>query len=221
MSRYSKSRAHPRSRGENLAGAGLALGFTGSSPLTRGKPATWAALRGRVGLIPAHAGKTLEAASPRSCQGAHPRSRGENPGLLPGRDRRRRLIPAHAGKTGSGSRGSQPRWAHPRSRGENAFEAALDALGAGSSPLTRGKLASGSSRREKVGAHPRSRGENPAHLSKPARPGGSSPLTRGKLVVAVLVAMTGGLIPAHAGKTCARSGESVGRAAHPRSRGEN
>ena len=51
----------------------------GSSPLTRGKPRRGRDTVEQRGLIPAHAGKTLEAASPRSCQGAHPRSRGENP----------------------------------------------------------------------------------------------------------------------------------------------
>ena len=50
---------------------------------------------------------------------------------------------------------------------------------------------------------------------------GSSPLTRGKRGDAASVAMIQRLIPAHAGKTPTRSGQSAQSAAHPRSRGEN
>ena len=111
--------AHPRSRGENGERRGASMSIGGSSPLTRGKPATTRPeLRGGR-LIPAHAGKT--ASQPReSCSlAAHPRSRGENGerrgasmsiggsspltrGKRGGRRRLRRqvrLIPAHAGKT--------------------------------------------------------------------------------------------------------------------------
>ena len=111
--------AHPRSRGENDILNATGFRLTGSSPLTRGKPA-----RGRVTfrsgrLIPAHAGKTGLCDTPVVSHRAHPRSRGENsappPRLSPstgsspltrgkrgGRHRhvcRWRLIPAHAGKT--------------------------------------------------------------------------------------------------------------------------
>ena len=50
---------------------------------------------------------------------------------------------------------------------------------------------------------------------------GSSPLTRGKRRWFPPGRNTGGLIPAHAGKTASASGRSVSPAAHPRSRGEN
>ena len=72
-----------------------------------------------VGLIPAHAGKTLQRSARHDHQRAHPRSRGENgPVLIPrqatpgsspltrgklddgqAHQARARLIPAHAGKT--------------------------------------------------------------------------------------------------------------------------
>ena len=52
------TRAHPRSRGENFNQAILDLGFTGSSPLTRGKRPDRAQEVPGGGLIPAHAGKT-------------------------------------------------------------------------------------------------------------------------------------------------------------------
>ena len=51
--------AHPRSRGENRGHTPPACPLAGSSPLTRGKLNRTVGMRGRVGLIPAHAGKTL------------------------------------------------------------------------------------------------------------------------------------------------------------------
>ena len=74
------SRAHPRSRGENIRPRLVVWENVGSSPLTRGKPSSSPALMLRLGLIPAHAGKTTTAPSPRYPTWAHPRSRGENPG---------------------------------------------------------------------------------------------------------------------------------------------
>ena len=51
-------RAHPRSRGENLALRCSAGTRGGSSPLTRGKPEIGERELSSPGLIPAHAGKT-------------------------------------------------------------------------------------------------------------------------------------------------------------------
>ena len=151
---------------------------------------------------------------------AHPRSRGENPrpairtatrpgsspltrgkpGEYPARRGRGRLIPAHAGKTVSLTALTASRTAHPRSRGENTTGG--DALAAlrGSSPLTRGK-----------------------HMPAPFmyRDPGSSPLTRGKRVFDEALLEEGGLIPAHAGKTCPLLFSLSVSRAHPRSRGEN
>ena len=192
--------AHPRSRGENVIGQLLSAVGEGSSPLTRGKPdASWPPCHRRR-LIPAHAGKTSAVHSLFSASQAHPRSRGENhpirrggprhrgsspltrgkPGLLPGRDRRRRLIPAHAGKTRSGQDRSCRPEAHPRSRGENRDHKRQYCAHHGSSPLTRGKpcwsvnvmvgtglipahagkTGARAGQRSWKTAHPRSRGEN-------------------------------------------------------------
>ena len=71
-------RAHPRSRGENTQVGMEPPGGAGSSPLTRGKHQVRRRLRDRLGLIPAHAGKTRTARARPSSAGAHPRSRGEN-----------------------------------------------------------------------------------------------------------------------------------------------
>ena len=153
-----------------------------------------------IGLIPAHAGKTVGLDGVYRALSAHPRSRGENPtgsaapptvrgsspltrgklADLPGSDRTLRLIPAHAGKTSR-----RP----PRVPGHRA--------------------------------HPRSRGENVDHQRETAAAWGSSPLTRGKLVGVIAHEHIQGLIPAHAGKTGRHAYSPPNTGAHPRSRGEN
>ena len=70
--------AHPRSRGENTSIRRSRRADTGSSPLTRGKLVGETPTGPAVGLIPAHAGKTLSSGSMRISIWAHPRSRGEN-----------------------------------------------------------------------------------------------------------------------------------------------
>ena len=151
--------AHPRSRGENEVDSLLGVQPYGSSPLTRGKLRSAATARMSAGLIPAHAGKTLNDASSELSPAAHPRSRGENKlaplnadlplgssPLTRGKRHTERqhtlrvgLIPAHAGKTPPerGRRGLQT--AHPRSRGENRHPPVRSYVCVGSSPLTRGK----------------------------------------------------------------------------------
>ena len=70
-------------------------------------------------------------------------------------------------------------------------------------------------------AHPRSRGENPLTVAVMVAMPGSSPLTRGKLCRTLERVSDGGLIPAHAGKTCRTFSTCSSLPAHPRSRGEN
>ena len=131
--------------------------------------------------------------------------------------------------------------AHPRSRGENAVTINGELVSLGSSPLTRGKRCTGTSPHSAmrlipahagktgsrprglglVRAHPRSRGENDSLHHTLAFRSGSSPLTRGKPGLIINDLNTGGLIPAHAGKTsCVASHQGTSQA-HPRSRGEN
>ena len=233
----------------------------GSSPLTRGKRVRQPDQRSRLGLIPAHAGKTLIISATSSMQRAHPRSRGENSRisrswrsvmgsspLTRGKrmdrradTRREGLIPAHAGKTGLPGGVSKNTGAHPRSRGENGAAAGEVSARRGSSPLTRGKLTFPISCKGGGGlipahagkttpcpapstwawAHPRSRGENNAPLEMAIFQRGSSPLTRGKPRACHAVLAPSGLIPAHAGKTYSSMVLWKLLRAHPRSRGEN
>ena len=153
------SRAHPRSRGENVGWTVIPIGGSGSSPLTRGKPFGSPGMGTPQRLIPAHAGKTGFKAGDDIASGAHPRSRGENPvprrtttrtrgsspltrgkRCPPGSARGRSgLIPAHAGKTKAPPPETITTAAHPRSRGENVDDLGDAVPDCGSSPLTRGK----------------------------------------------------------------------------------
>ena len=60
-----------------MAGA-VNVPAVGSSPLTRGAPATYSATMVITWLIPAHAGSTNVSYVRSACVGAHPRSRGEH-----------------------------------------------------------------------------------------------------------------------------------------------
>ena len=90
-------------------------------------------------LIPAHAGKTVNADRERVAGQAHPRSRGENAARAITQMQAAWLIPAHAGKTLSFSFVEVRGAAHPRSRGENSPRNSPTPTNSGSSPLTRGK----------------------------------------------------------------------------------
>ena len=194
------SRDHPRSRGENIPFVPTQEQIEGSSPLTRGKRGLGGSAPPALGIIPAHAGKTLVRASPRQSPEDHPRSRGENfiaktrPFVHPGSSPLTRgkltarlkgcahagIIPAHAGKTSSGP--------HPRTA---------------------------------PGDHPRSRGENCCEARPAEAELGSSPLTRGKRCGHCRQGRDRGIIPAHAGKTTRRCSRLSMPRDHPRSRGEN
>ena len=156
---HDRGPAHPRSRGENRPRTGIRAARPGSSPLTRGKPGGRASHLGKVGLIPAHAGKTWTCRGTAWASRAHPRSRGENwayacnRGNVLGSSPLTRgkhagwvarlvnggLIPAHAGKTSCSTITSTGSRAHPRSRGENFSTLVRVRVSKGSSPLTRGK----------------------------------------------------------------------------------
>ena len=172
----------------------------GSSPLTRGKLLGAGVEDTEIGLIPAHAGKTLHSPTTEWRWRAHPRSRGENVAFIPIRRHRPGSSPLTRGKrTHSVQVGSQ----------------------SGLIPAHAGKTATPADVYCVSQAHPRSRGENALSPRFPVSTPGSSPLTRGKRTHSVQVGSQSGLIPAHAGKT--RCGAlAPGRwGAHPRSRGEN
>ena len=177
--------AHPRSRGENESGSAVSESMLGSSPLTRGKPASVLRTTCLRGLIPAHAGKTRRAGMRASPSGAHPRSRGENDAGAPHQRARLGsspltrgkqalvrgslevggLIPAHAGKTPDALRALGGKPAHPRSRGENGWRQDEGGEQSGSSPLTRGKPCEGKRREGAPGLIPAHAGKTYDPLS--------------------------------------------------------
>ena len=110
------------------------------------------------------------------------------------------LIPAHAGKPVEHEQRVQALRLIPAHAGKTAGELPVDC---------------------RPTAHPRSRGENSIITLAFTIGTGSSPLTRGKPQTALIGALSGGLIPAHAGKTEHHSARSWAWTAHPRSRGEN
>ena len=111
--------AHPRSRGENVCELVDGLVELGSSPLTRGKLRRRMGNPVRLGLIPAHAGKTLSSRPLRFLARAHPRSRGENVDQFAATPVKMGSSPLAQGKPpGNGRRNRRGR-AHPHSRREN------------------------------------------------------------------------------------------------------
>ena len=195
-----RSRAHPRSRGENQRAGTRWSARLGSSPLTRGKLRLRAHSARTGGLIPAHAGKTPRSRVLVSRSAAHPRSRGEN------------CVKIHELKPSEGS--------SPLTRGKLAYVSEFYNA-AGLIPAHAGKTTRGARLSFSPGAHPRSRGENLGADAGLLVREGSSPLTRGKHPPDNQRLRAARLIPAHAGKTPWLG--SAGRAvtAHPRSRGEN
>ena len=170
------------------------------SPLTPGKPPPRAVRGADLRLIPAHAGKTNRDSILGPKVAAHPRSRGENHGLSPGKSARLGSSPLTRGKRVASS----------------GFGGEVGLI-----PAHAGKTAGVRRADQGDGAHPRSRGENRATGYRCADRRGSSPLTRGKLMGRQSVIVSVRLIPAHAGKT--PPGRPCRRrpSAHPRSRGEN
>ena len=240
-SQRQSTRAHPRSRGENHFEYSNPETIKGSSPLTRGKPSTLRSPARTAAAHPRSRGENrMRARSAFSSAGSSPLTRGK-PDTGEEDCDEAGLIPAHAGKTPGYPRRPERPWAHPRSRGENTRATTASRFWPGSSPLTRGKLRAGRGKTKAVGlipahagktscsttsartsrAHPRSRGENRSRRERSPATTGSSPLTRGKPATYQVTAKLGGLIPAHAGKTFARTCPSRPRRAHPRSRGEN
>ena len=130
---------------------------------------------------------------------------------------------------------------HPRARGENVVHGFPYRDLLGTSPRTRGKhicsqryfahlrnipahagkTIVGAEQNLRIWEHPRARGENVWQLNYKIVHRGTSPRTRGKRARHGKPPRWGGNIPAHAGKTSARSTSSTMCWEHPRARGEN
>ena len=132
---------HPRSCGEKLRAAKWQPPYRGSSPLMRGKEAAMQHCGDYLGIIPAHAGKSVHIDYAQGIFRDHPRSCGEkacrscaarctlgSSPLMRGKAavlhqmrHRIRIIPAHAGKSLSFSVARMNSRDHPRSCGEKSL----------------------------------------------------------------------------------------------------
>ena len=135
----SRSRDHPRLRGEHVRPASTNSKPTGSPPLTRGARVQDPLGVGPRGITPAYAGSTTFGRTGARSSPDHPRLRGEHaasryakaprwgsPPLTRGapdwqcpRGLAPRITPAYAGSTSRGRRGVARARDHPRLRGEH------------------------------------------------------------------------------------------------------
>ena len=232
-------RAHPRSRGVDICRRAFSRSLRGSSPLTRGRRSHEPYPPRRPRAHPRSRGVDCASRPPsQTPRGSSPLTRGRRR-VRPGRRHRRGLIPAHAGSTTTSPTYPHASSAHPRSRGVDGLSTVTRRVRSGSSPLTRGRqvqwsTASGGgglipahagSTRVPVAfmvptpAHPRSRGVDYLPAADTVPIWGSSPLTRGRPRRCHQERKHWRLIPAHAGSTSYPSLDSLGKPAHPRSRG--
>ena len=191
---------HPRSRGEHPTVIDRSVGITGSSPLTRGGPRGTLTRGTSLGIIPAHAGRTLPGIMLGRGGSDHPRSRGEHP----------------PGTSGLASlRGSSP-----LTRGALSFVACRRRC-SGIIPAHAGSTPQPPGPRPHSRDHPRSRGEHRTSSPPASVRAGSSPLTRGARSVLRTRRARSRIIPAHAGSTRRKTPQSHHPRDHPRSRGEH
>ena len=152
-----------------------------------------------------------------------------------------RIIPACAGNTWSKCRCWWCFWDHPRLRGEHCSVGSHHSPSRGSSPLARGTRFPESASSPGVGIipacagntlvvppasgqntdHPRLRGEHCGRVMPDCPASGSSPLARGTPSTPSWSDRQPRIIPACAGNTSERLGESTPFRDHPRLRGEH
>ena len=157
---------------------------SGSSPRLRGTRPVPSMRTVHARFIPAPAGNTSTATSPRLALAVHPRACGEHARLAARRLAIDRFIPAPAGNTAWQSlvvarTGSSPRLrgtpatsgcdasadaVHPRACGEHPVSGQTRAGHSGSSPRLRGTLAGGYEHVRRSGSSPRLRGTRSERL---------------------------------------------------------
>ena len=172
----------------------------GSSPLTRGARSRSTALRARPGIIPAHAGSTVQHSFRGVLLRDHPRSRGEH------------SLGVNCERSAAGS--------SPLTRGAR-FHSLYVSRPIGIIPAHAGSTHQTRRHRRGPTDHPRSRGEHTHVFAWREFLGGSSPLTRGALIRARSPSNRHRIIPAHAGSTGSHFSTIRMWRDHPRSRGEH
>ena len=154
---------------------------------------------GKIGSIPAQAGKPLRAVVTWPKLRVHPRAGGEAGGCSPYR-------PPMPGPS-------------PRRRGSRAPRAAAPAR-QGSIPAQAGKPRHRCAAGQVWGVHPRAGGEAFIETEQPGHPAGPSPRRRGSRALPSARVGSYGSIPAQAGKPCCGPAQPSGAWVHPRAGGE-
>ena len=198
--RRTRSRDHPRIRGEHSVPLAPPRALPGSSPHTRGARPLGKGPPAGNGIIPAYAGSTGVVFGWGGVVEDHPRIRGEHQWAYLSRARRVGSSPH--------TRGARGRW-----QGSGAHPGIIPAY-AGSTEASR--VGAG-----RPGDHPRIRGEHERRIGAFIGAVGSSPHTRGAHSRSDPLGGTRGIIPAYAGSTSPTGNRPPPPRDHPRIRGEH
>ena len=196
---HTRTRAHPRVRGDVGRCAVRGPHTRGSPPRARGRRGGPHLGERGGGLTPACAGTSVPLRVLPCAVGAHPRVRGD----------------VSSGLSGIVKVGGSP----PRARGR-PLAARSRAVPHGLTPACAGTSTASPHSVVRTGAHPRVRGDVRAANSALTAVSGSPPRARGRLVQSDLVAVATGLTPACAGTSDCSPNTSRPARAHPRVRGD-
>ncbi len=196
----SRSRDHPRMRGEHASVKADKRRRGGSPPHARGAHQPSPVQSGRQRITPACAGSTSSGLPTRAVKGDHPRMRGEHGVGMVGPDEHSGS-PPHA-------RGAPPLICHRLSRG-------------GITPACAGSTCSTRSTLSPSPDHPRMRGEHTSHLHYYLLQPGSPPHARGAHVESPDELDPQRITPACAGSTHLARRTEMTTTDHPRMRGEH
>ena len=234
-------RDHPRACGEHGEGESNVLTGTGSSPRMRGTPTFLDSVEDLHGIIPAHAGNTVQTDAYIGSDGDHPRACGEHykldlrlsfpmgssprmrgtPVPRPSVPRPSGIIPAHAGNTFVFQCVPFLRRDHPRACGEHPGISPHSLRRTGSSPRMRGTQKARLVRLALFGIIPAHAGNTGVHdlgghvIRDHPRACGEHPSEASEALARL------GIIPAHAGNTVRQLADDMGYGDHPRACGEH
>ena len=211
---------HPRTRGEKKVYLPPPSRGTGSPPHTRGKGVVHHIVGPKVGITPAHTGKSMVWKALLTSGRDHPRTRGEKPHRISVAEQPAGSPPHTRGKALDLDAPLQHKEDHPRTRGEKQPGLIKQSFHLGSPPHTRGKVVLVENGAGQVRITPAHAGKSPWTAPKRQR-NGDHPRTRGeKPVVRIWIRNHPGITPAHAGKSLWRWYVPGYTEDHPRTRGE-